>query len=130
MNILLQPVFLLSVVLFCLNQGLEQLQLYIWPLHTHLDDLLCLPVVLTLILAAERVYFRNPYFVLPRTYTISTALLFSLVFELLLPVLHAKYTSDIWDVAAYGVGAAIFEFWINEPAAQVKPKNETAGTSL
>ena len=122
MNILRHPFFLLSVLLFCLNQVLEQLQLYIWPLHTHLDDLLCLPVVLTLILASERLYFQNPYFVLPRAYTISAVLLFSLVFELLLPVLHVKYTSDIWDVIAYGVGALLFQTIINRPYFSEKPE--------
>ncbi|GAB3194933.1 hypothetical protein GCM10027293_04280 [Pontibacter aydingkolensis] len=101
---------------------LELLHIYIWPLHTHLDDLLCMPVILTLILAAERLYFRNPYFVLPRHYIVVSVLLFSIVFEGILPLLAAKYTADAWDIVAYVVGALIFHKNINRsmPAQSIE----------
>lgn len=107
------PVFCVSMLLFVLNQTLELAQVYIWPLHTHLDDLLCLPISLTIILAAERLYFQNPEFILPRRYIVLAVLLFGLVFEGILPLLSARYTADIIDVFAYIIGAAIFQASIN-----------------
>ncbi|MCX2740537.1 hypothetical protein [Pontibacter anaerobius] len=99
------------------NQLLELTGVYLWPLHTHLDDLLVLPLALTVALAAERLYFRNPYFVLPLYHTLLALLLFSVVFEGLLPLLHQKYTADPWDVLAYTTGAFIFQRWMNRPLA-------------
>lgn len=114
MKVLLHPVFIVSVLLFALNQALEQAGVYIWPLYTHLDDILCMPIVLTLILAAERLYFNNPFFTHPKRYLLATVLLFCVVFEWLLPLLSAKYTSDILDVAAYIMGALLFQKTINK----------------
>ena len=116
MKALQHPLFIASMLLFCLNQVLEQAEVYIWPLYTHLDDLLCLPVTLSIALAAERVYFQNPFFVLPRHYLLIAVLLFSLVFEGLLPLFAAKYTADVWDVVAYAAGATIFQVGINKNA--------------
>lgn len=113
MKTLQHPLFILSMLLFCLNQALEQAEVYIWPLYTHLDDLLCLPVTLTIILAAERAYFHNPFFILPKRYLLMAVLMFSIVFEGLLPTFAAKYTADAWDVVAYAVGAFVFQLGIN-----------------
>ncbi|GAB3825351.1 hypothetical protein GCM10028895_34860 [Pontibacter rugosus] len=105
MQTLLNPLFILSFILAAANQVLELNQVYIWPLHTHLDDLLVLPLTLTIALAAERAYFRKPGFILPWRYTWLAVLLFSVMFEGLLPLLHTKYTADLWDIAAYAAGA-------------------------
>ncbi|WP_266203645.1 magnesium citrate secondary transporter [Pontibacter kalidii] len=113
-----QPLFIASFILAAANQALELAGIYIRPLHTHLDDLLALPLTLTIALAAERLYFRNPYFVLPLRYTLLALLLFSLVFEGLLPLLHRRYTADPWDVLAYLAGAFIFQGWMNKPLAE------------
>ncbi|WP_276498361.1 hypothetical protein [Pontibacter litorisediminis] len=118
MATLRQPLFVFFLVLAAANQLLELAGIYVWPLHTHLDDLLVLPLALTVALAAERLYFRNPGFVLPQRFTLLALLLFSVVFEGLLPLLHQKYTADPWDVAAYGVGAAVYQAWMNKPLAR------------
>lgn len=116
METLRHPIFTSSFILFGLNQLLELGHIFIWPLYTHLDDLLCLPITLTVILAAERLYFANPYFVLPKRYILSTVFLFSVTFEALLPAVASKYTSDVWDVVAYAVGALLFQVSINRRA--------------
>lgn len=113
-----QPLFIFFLILVAVNQALELSGVYIWPLHTHLDDLLVLPLALTIALGAERLYFKNPYFVLPLHYTLLALLLFSLVFEGLLPLLHSRYTADLWDVLAYAAGAVIFQVWMNKPLAK------------
>ncbi|AKD02838.1 hypothetical protein POKO110462_01005 [Pontibacter korlensis] len=115
MATLRQPLFLLFFILAIGNQLLELLGIYIWPLHTHLGDLLSLPLTLTIALAAERLYFQNPYFILPLRFTLLALLLFSVAFEGLLPLLHSRYTADPWDVLAYAAGAVIFQVWMNKP---------------
>ncbi|WP_162428073.1 magnesium citrate secondary transporter [Pontibacter pudoricolor] len=108
------PVFIACLTLFCLNQLLEWQHVYIAPLHSYLDDVLCMPVVLTVALAAERVYFGNYSFVLPLYYSLWAVLLFSIFFELLLPRLSDLYTADVWDVLCYSCGAVLFHFSINK----------------
>ncbi|TPE45579.1 magnesium citrate secondary transporter [Pontibacter mangrovi] len=113
-----QPLFIILALLALGNQLLELFGIIIWPLHAHLDDLLVLPLTLALALTAERLYFQNPYFVLPWRYTLLALLLFSLVFEALLPLLHHRYTADALDVLAYAAGAVVFERWMNNSAAK------------
>ncbi|WP_114777646.1 magnesium citrate secondary transporter [Botryobacter ruber] len=115
MQTLRHPFFLLCFVLFCLNQLLELAGRHIWPLHAYLDDLLCMPVVLTLALAAERVYFKNPGFVLPVAYVAGAVAAFAVIFELLLPLLTTKHTADLPDVLLYGLGAFAFQALLNKP---------------
>lgn len=115
MQPLLQPLFLISLTAFLVNQGLELLGCSIWPLHLYLDDLLCLPITLSIVLAAEQAYFRNSAFTLPWQYTLASIGLFSFVFEAVLPLLSAKYTADPLDVLFYSIGGVIFHFGINKP---------------
>lgn len=119
MKLLTHPVFILCVLLFGLNQSMEKVGVYIWPLHTHLDDLLCLPIVLTLILIAQRLYFKNAHYTHPKRHLLIALLLFSVVFEWMLPMLSGRYTSDPLDIAAYTVGALLFQVTINKPAPLV-----------
>ena len=116
------PVFIVCLVLFGLNQLLEWQQIYIAPLHHYLDDLLCMPLVLTIALAAERLYFGNYSFVLPLKYSCWAVLLFSAFFEEFLPRFSSIYTADSWDVLCYSCGAVVFYFTINktsEPATEL-----------
>lgn len=115
MRTLRHPVFLLCLLLFCANQALEQSGIYLEPLLSYLDDLLAMPVVLTLILAAERAYFRNSSFVLPLSYTCAAVLLFSIFFEGIFPLVSVRHTADVWDIAAYAAGAVLFHVIINKP---------------
>ncbi|MCC9138512.1 magnesium citrate secondary transporter [Pontibacter silvestris] len=101
--------------MFFLNQALELADVSVWPLHAYLDDLLCMPIVLTIALAAERVYFQNPQYVIPLHYIIGAVVAFGAFFELLLPFIYTKHIADIADVVAYAAGAAIFQLTINKP---------------
>lgn len=120
MRTLAHPVFIVCVALFCLNQWLEYQQLYLKPLNHYLDDVLCMPVVLTFALTAERLYFHNPAFVFAPAYSVVAVVLFSICFELVLPAFSASYTSDALDVVFYSLGALLFHFTVNEPLANTR----------
>lgn len=115
MQTLRHPVFLSCVLLFLVNQGLELMHIYIPFLFSYLDDLLVMPIVLTLALAAERAYFRNSRFVLPWTYVAGAVLAFGVCFEALLPLISLRHKADLLDVLAYAVGAVLFHLHINQP---------------
>lgn len=115
MRTLRHPLFLLCLLLFGISQLLEQLKILIWPVYTHLDDLVCLPVSLTVVLAAERAYFCAPKYILPLRFTLLALLLFSIVFEVTLPLFSEKYTADVLDIVAYAIGAIAFHNFTNKP---------------
>ncbi len=118
MRTLQQPVFILCVALFAINQLLEWRGVYLQPINFYLDDLLCMPVVLTIVLAGERLYFGDNGFILPVKYVAVAVVLFSLWFEVVLPLFSATYTSDILDVLFYSLGAILFLATINRPLMQ------------
>jgi hypothetical protein len=115
MHTLRHPVFLVCVALFLINQALEQAGVFIPLLFSYLDDLLAMPIVLTIVLAAERVYFRKENFVLPLGWVVGAVAAFSVFFELMLPPFSQKHTADWLDVVAYTLGAVVFHFTINRP---------------
>ena len=118
MQTLRHPLFLFCLVLFCLNQALEHAQVYIWPLHTHLDDLLCLPLTLRMVLAVQRAYFKNPLLVLPVRHIVFAVAAYSVCFELLFPLYKPIYTADALDVLAYMLGGLVFYIYLNKPASK------------
>ncbi|NDK54837.1 magnesium citrate secondary transporter [Pontibacter sp. BT213] len=103
------------LLLFWLNQLLEWQHIFISPLYQYLDDLLCMPLVLTITLATERLYFSNNYFVLPLRYSLVAAVLVSIYFEVILPLFSPVYTPDAVDVLCYSVGVVVFQVLINRP---------------
>ncbi|MHA6248621.1 magnesium citrate secondary transporter [Pontibacter sp. CAU 1760] len=119
MQSLRHPLFLVCFALFCLNQFLEQAQVYVWPLHAYLDDLLCLPISLQIILAVQRAYFKNPAMVLPARHIAFAVIAYSVCFEWLLPLYKPVYTSDSWDVLAYAIGAVVFYTFLNKPLRSI-----------
>ncbi|MDX5481196.1 MAG: magnesium citrate secondary transporter [Hymenobacteraceae bacterium] len=115
MRTLRHPIFLVCALLFLLNQALELALVFIPVLFSYLDDLLAMPIVLTVVLAAERAYFRDNSFVLPWTWVAGTVAAFAIVFEIALPPFSPKHTADWLDAVAYTLGAVLFFFTINQP---------------
>jgi hypothetical protein len=114
MRLLLNPCFLLAGFAYLVNRFL-----LIW-LHLpqyqvpYLNDLLCLPVTLTLALFLQQQFFPatarrrlNP------AQVVFTVLYFSVFFEGILPALAARYTRDWLDVVAYAAGGLLFYFCCN-----------------
>lgn len=109
---LLHPVFLMCLFLATTNQVLEKgFGIFIPIVHSYLDDLLCFPLVLTLGLAAYR--FQWPNYRLTPWHVWPLVLIYSVYFEWYLPQRSALYTADLLDVVMYGLGALLFQLFIN-----------------
>lgn len=105
--------FLCCLSLATANQALEKgFVIFIPLIHSYLDDLLCLPIVLTLGLAAYRIVW--PTYKLRLWHMIPVFVVYSIYFEWYLPQISLAYTSDLFDVLAYTGGLTIFSYFIND----------------
>lgn len=119
-SVFLHPVYLISAVLFGVNQLLERVfHLFIYPFNAYMDDLLALPLSLTPILWLYRlVYKKYGIRALGFWQCVGAALYFSVAFEVLaVKAKPAAFTADWLDVICYFVGALVFYFTINKRAA-------------
>ncbi|MGB1204073.1 MAG: hypothetical protein ACPG5B_00435 [Chitinophagales bacterium] len=109
--------FLVAISLFLLNQIAEKcFQIFIPFWHAYGDDLLCMPVVLSIALYIQRRFtFRNPNYIFSKTQIIVAVAYYALAFEYLLPAYHSAYTADKFDIIAYSLGAFLFYFYLNLP---------------
>lgn len=116
------PVFLLCVTLAAANQVLEKVfGVFIPVIHSYLDDVLCLPIVLTLGLAVYRCF--RPNYELSAWHMWPVLVVYSVYFEWYLPQTSSVYTSDGIDVLMYLVGLTVFSYFINRKYAVGLPKN-------
>lgn len=86
---------------------------------SHLDDLVCMPLVLGLILAVHRAAGRSGSWRLPFRHGLVVTGIFAVVFEVLLPHWQANATADPVDIAAYGLGLLVFHHLVNRPTLRV-----------
>jgi hypothetical protein len=122
MKLLCHPLFLLAVGLYLLNRfllsivGLSQFQI------PYLNDILCLPVVLTLALWLQQKLFPGSYrHRLLAAQVLFTVLYIAFFFEGILPAFSTRYTRDYWDILAYATGGFFYYFLLNPPP-QLKPE--------
>ncbi|MDQ4139229.1 MAG: magnesium citrate secondary transporter [Bacteroidota bacterium] len=116
MQILRNPIFIIAAVTFWVTYTLEYFKIFTLPfVHHYLDDLLAMPVVLTLAVAVQRQWvYRNAQYSLSKAQIIFAVFYVSVLFEGILPIFSAKYTRDAWDVLAYILGAWVFYRFINQ----------------
>ncbi|QMU31338.1 magnesium citrate secondary transporter [Adhaeribacter radiodurans] len=116
MKILRNPVFITAAITFWVTYTLEHFKIFTLPfVHHYLDDLLAMPVILTLAVAVQRQWvYRSPQYTLSKAQIIFAVLYVSVLFEGILPAFSAKYTRDVWDVSAYIFGAWVFYRFINQ----------------
>ena len=110
------PLFLGSACLYGgyqLNKRAVHWALPIW-LTSYLSDVLCLPLVLSLALAAHQLLYGRQA-TLPGTWVLAAWASIALWFEGLLPLWSAQAVADPWDGLAYAVGALCFHRWLNKP---------------
>ena len=79
------------------------------------DDLLCLPLVLSVVLTVHRLTVRSRRFTLPGFHGLLTVALFGILFEGILPLLGAGAVADPLDVLMYLAGFLVFQLGLNQP---------------
>jgi len=84
------------------------------PITAHLADLLALPLLLSLALAAHRLLISRAG-TLPVGWLVGAWLVISVWFEGLLPLWSARAVADPLDVLAYALGILAFDHWLNRP---------------
>jgi hypothetical protein len=124
MKLLLNPFFLLAIGLYLVNRfllDLLDLSQYKVP---YLNDMLCLPVVLTVALwLQQKLFSRSCRRRLNKAQVIFSVIYFAIFFEGILPAFSDRYTRDYWDIAAYAVGGVLYYFLFN-PRPKPLPKPE------
>lgn len=109
------PVCLGAICLYCLNRWcLKPHHIGGWFTYGYLNDLLCLPLFLPIILWIQSVFRIRKHNGPPSLFeVIHNWIVFSVIFELVLPRISIfNTTSDPWDVVAYLVGGLLaYGFW-------------------
>ena len=79
------------------------------------DDLLCLPLVLSVVLTAHRLAVGSGRFTLPGFHGLLAVVLFGIFFEGILPLTAAGAVADPLDILMYLAGFLVFQAGINQP---------------
>jgi hypothetical protein len=105
------PLFLLCFTLYLLNQFIEQVGFYSVFLSSYLDDLVVMPIILSLALVGMRFATQRPDFELDPVMVIMAFVLISILFEFILPTYSNAYTKDYYDIGCYAIGTGVFWFY-------------------
>ncbi len=109
----LRPLFWVLAAVYVGHWGWRWLDLpRPWWLRHYLDDLLCLPLVLTATLFVLR-FFYGAHVRLSGYHVAFTVLYFSLAFEVFFPQFMPRYTGDWVDAVLYAAGGIIFYRFLN-----------------
>lgn len=112
MKVLFQPYFLVASVLYLLIRFLRFLEVDIPQfLNSYATDLLCMPIILTIILFLVQKVKRNDSIALPIAGIIFVTTYWAVYFEYYLPYRSEMYTADAVDVAMYILGMLSFILW-------------------
>lgn len=118
--------FWCSFGIFLLNLFLLHLPLQLPVFFSaHLNDLLCMPVILSICLFLIRKISNKDALRIPLFSAFSLAAFYSVYFELYLPEVTSRYTSDVIDVVLYFIGA--FIFWLvqrREPLSKLQQQEK------
>ncbi len=116
-TVLKNPFFLIPCLIFWINQYVEKVQgIFIPLIHSYLDDLLAMPVILGITLQVYRwIHPAKNGFVFTKVQILVAVVYISLIFEVLLPMYSSTYVRDMWDVVCYALGAIYYFKFINTP---------------
>jgi len=88
-------------------------------LHSYLEDLIALPVILGCALTAVQIARKRwQSFVIPKRDLVLITIAFAFYFEVVLPKFSDRFTQDPWDALCYVLGAGFFYTFINRPWIQ------------
>lgn len=80
---------------------------------SRVDDLVCLPLVLAAVAAVHRLAGRGPGWRLPPVHGLAVAVLYAVVFEVVLPRAGTGAVADPLDAAAYLAGWLLYALVID-----------------
>jgi hypothetical protein len=132
---LFHPLFIIIILLSGSNKLIELSGIYIPLVHAYMDDLFCIPFVLTPTLyLMRRFIFNNGNYTLGKLQIAAAVVYCTVLFELILPQLSLKYTADVLDVVCYILGAILFHYFINRnqlmPSVSRAERNISSASSL
>lgn len=115
MEILKSPVFIISCILFGAHQLLQKVfEIPIPFVDLYLDNLLAMPIILTLLLAERRILFkRGRNYRLPVLDVVVATIYIVFIAEVIFPMLSEDFRADWWDVLFYALGSVLFLLTIN-----------------
>lgn len=102
--------FIICSILFAVHQLLQYgLKIRIPLADAYLDDLLAMPIILTLLVEERRRIFRKgAQYQLPPLELALTTLYISVISELIFPIFSPRFTFDPLDFAFFFAGTAIY----------------------
>lgn len=95
----------ISIVLFSINQVLQNLGLSTEFMTSYLDDFLFFPLSLSVIRLFEN---RNKNYEIPIYHSLIGLILISVLYEYLIPKIDPRFTADTVDILFYGLGIIIY----------------------
>jgi hypothetical protein len=101
-------VFILTTFLFASSQLLQATNIGSRFIFSYLDDLVVMPIILTVALVLIRVLFQKPNFEFPKSYLFVAFVYFSIYFEWWIPQVNNAFTSDWMDIVCYGIGTLVY----------------------
>lgn len=96
---------MLAILIYLAKQF--QIEIPNW-ISFYFYDLLCMPIVLSIVLAVIRHFKKDINFKIPLLAIVSLTIYYAWFFEWLMPKYNARYTADALDVLMYVCGAALF----------------------
>jgi hypothetical protein len=123
------PLFLACVAIYFVNRWVLKRTWDAGFVHAHLNDLICIPFCVPIMLGVQRKLGLRPHDASPRTHEIVVPLmLWSLVFEVWFPTVvrfQGRFVADPLDVLHYALGALVAAVWWRW---YYRPRIEVAGT--
>ncbi len=109
------PVCIVSLSLYAINRFiLKPHHIGGWFTHGYLNDVLCLPLFVPMILYVQRLIGLRRHDGYPRAWELFQHwLIFSVVFEVIIPRMPSTFdsTADPYDVLAYLAGGVVAWLW-------------------
>lgn len=102
---------LVVLYIFLLGVKFDFISIKIAYVRNYFADILCLPILLSVSTLLIRYVKRAATFKLSILHICFVFLYISIVFEFVLPHFSTKFTYDIFDIFAYGLGGIIFYFF-------------------
>jgi len=115
--------FSFLIFIFLISQHLQYIRNTNPFFYSYLDDILCIPIVLYIAsYIMRRIEKNRGDFQFSNFHIITAVVVFSIVFEIILPSISMRYTDDIMDVLCYGLGGVVFTI--------MNRQNKTQGVAL